>query len=83
MEKRQMCGDGKMPYFLTNPKWYYRDKYGGLRLAKDAPPEARKSYEEFSKTQNQMKIVASQNIKHPKGCFFIAFPKGREPSRRR
>lgn len=49
MEKRQMCGDGKMPYFLTNPKWYYRDKYGGLRLAKDAPPEARKSYEEFFK----------------------------------
>lgn len=49
MESRQMCGDGKMPYFLTNPKWYYEDKYGGLRLAKDAPPEARKSYEDFFK----------------------------------
>lgn len=54
MEKRQMCGDRKMPYFLTNPKWYYEDKYGGLRLAKDAPPEARKSYEDFFKDEPEL-----------------------------
>ena len=37
----------KMPYFFTNHKWYYRDKDGKFKLTKEAPPEAKKSYEEF------------------------------------
>lgn len=47
MENRQTCDDMMMPYFMTNPKWYYRDKYGALKLTKEAPPKARESYKAF------------------------------------
>lgn len=40
------------PYFLTNKEWYYFDEEEFMyKLTDKATPEARKSYEEFYKTE--------------------------------
>lgn len=42
------------PYFMKNDAWYYFDrKEWKYKLTDKAPEEARKSYEEFYKTNSE------------------------------
>lgn len=45
------------PYFMTNEEWYYIDeKDGRLRLTDAAPPEARRSYEEYHELLEKLTV---------------------------
>lgn len=41
------------PYYMTNEEWYYFDeKESRYKLTDKAPPEAKKSYEEYQELIN-------------------------------
>lgn len=49
-----MCKDASMPYFITNKDWYYYDDTEEkFKLTEKATKEAKESYKNFYKVEEE------------------------------